>query len=121
PRLAGRYLMDQPNLLSERKGAVIGFAAAIIVVGAIRFALSLSRVPDEIVTYASMTVVITVGWIYFAIVCPKWKDRLIAAYVLFVPYTLVVIVTLGYSYVTGNATIFQRHEPEFTLPAGQHL
>src|ERR1700756_4967565 len=113
--------MNQPNLLSERRGAAAGFAAAIVVVGAIRFALSLSGVPDEIATYSSMTIVITVGWIYFAIVCPKWKDRLIAAYVLFVPYTLVEIVTLGYTYVTGNATIFQRHEHEFTLTVGQHL
>jgi hypothetical protein len=113
--------MNQPNVLSERRGAVIGFAAAIVVVGAVRFALSLSGVPDEIVTWCSMTLVITGGWIYFAIVCSRWKDRLIAAYVLFVPYTLVEIVALGYTYVTGNPSIFQRHEHAFTLTAGQHL
>jgi hypothetical protein len=113
--------MNQPNLLSERRGAVVAFAAAIVVVGAIRFALSLSGVPDQIATYFSMTLVITVGWIYFAIVCSKWKDRLIAAYVLFLPYTAVEIVTLGYTYFTGNPTIFQRHDHEFSLTAGQHL
>ena len=107
--------MNQSNLRSEKKGAVIGFAAAILVAGALRFVLTLSGVPDEITRYSSMTAVIALGMIYFAIVCPKWKDRLLAAYVLFVPYTLVVIVTLGYTFVTGNHTIFQRHDHAFGL------
>jgi hypothetical protein len=108
--------MDQPDLLSERRGAAAGFAAAIVMVGAIRFALSLSGVPDKIATYSSMTLVITVGWIYFAIVCPKWKDRLIAAYVLFVPYTLVEIVTLGYTSSMPPCRIIWRTQADLSQP-----
>ena len=113
--------MNQSNLLSEKKGAVIGFVAAILVVGTLRFVLTLLGVPDEITTYSSMTGVIVIGMIYFAIACPRWNDRLLAAYVLFLPYTLVEIVTLGYTFVTGNYTIFQRHDHAFGLTVGQHL
>lgn len=114
--------MYQSSLLWGKKRTVIGFVIAILAVGALRFALSLAGVPDRLTTYCSMTLVIVVGTPYFAIVCPRWSDRLLAAYVLFLPYTLVDVVALGYTWLTGNPTIFQRHEHiAFGLTAGQHL
>lgn len=113
--------MSQSSLLWEKKGTVIGFAVAVLVVGALRFGLSLAGVPDRITTFSSMTVVIIVGALYFAIVCSRWSDRLLATYALFLPYTLVDVVALGYTWLTGNPTIFQRHEHAFGLTVGEHL
>lgn len=113
--------MHESGLLPAKKAAVIGFVVAILAVGSLRFALSVSGVPDRLATYCSMTAVIVLGMIYFAIVCAKWKDRLLAAYVLFLPYTFVDVIALGYTWVTGQPTIFQRHEHAFGLTVGQHL
>ena len=47
---------------------------------------------------------------------------MLAAYVLFVPYTLIAVLALGYTWVTGIPTIFQRHEHSMTgLTIGQHF
>jgi hypothetical protein len=73
------------NLLSTRKTAVAGFVAAILIVGVLRVTLTLSGVPDRITTFFSISVVIAVGIIYFGVTCRKWRDRMLAAYVLFVP------------------------------------
>ena len=113
--------MNDSRLLSTRKSAVIGFAAAILTVGGLRFALTLSGVPDRLTTYSSMSVVILAGIIYFGIICTTWKDRLLAAAALYLPYTLVAVIGLGYTWETGRRTIFQPHEHMFGLSAGQHL
>ena len=110
------------HLLSTRKTAVVGFVAAILIVGVLRVTLTLSGVPDRITTFFSITVVIVVGMIYFGVTCRKWRDRMLAAYVLFVPYTLIAVPALGYTWVTGVPTIFQRHEHSMTgLTIGQHF
>ena len=113
--------MHNFNLFREHRGAVTGFVLTILAVGSLRFVLTLLDVPDRITTYSSITLVILVGLIYFAFACPKWRDRLLAAYLLFVPYTFVEVVTLGYTWVTGRFTIFHRHEHAFGLTVGQHL
>ena len=47
---------------------------------------------------------------------------MLAAYVLFVPYTLIAVPALGYTWITGVPTIFQRHEHSMTgLTIGQHF
>src|SRR5262245_13397715 len=110
------------HLLSTRKTAVVGFVAAILIVGVLRVTLTLSGVPDRITTFFSISVVIAVGMIYFGVTCREWRDRMLAGYVLFVPYTLIAVPALGYTWVTGVPTIFQRHEHSMTgLTIGQHF
>jgi hypothetical protein len=115
-----RLAMDS-HLFSTRKTAVIAFVAAILIVGISRLTLSLAGVPDSMTTFLSISVVISVGMIYFGIVCTTWRDRLMAAYVLFVPYTLIAVTALSYTWITGVSTIFQRHEHSMTgLTVGWH-
>jgi hypothetical protein len=110
------------TLFSTRKPAVTAFVAAILIVGALRVTLSLAGVPDRITTFFSITLVISVGLIYFGIVCRQWRDRVFAAYALFVPYTAIAVLALGYTWITGVPTIFQRHELSMTgLTVGWHM
>ena len=113
--------MHDSSLLPARKPALIGFAAAILVVGGLRFALTLSGIPDSVTTFFSMTVVILIGLVYFSIVCTTWRDCLRAALFLYLPYTLVVSIGLGYTWVAGRHTVFQPHEQMFGLSVGQHF
>ena len=103
------------------KPAIKLFIAAIVVVGAIRFALSVSGAPDAIVKYVSMTAVITVGMVYFALTCKTWKERMKAAYLLILPYMLVEGVALAYTVVTRKPTIFHAPEYSFRTTPGVHL
>jgi len=82
---------------------VPGFVAAILIVGFLRVTLTLSGVPDRFTTFFSISVVIAVSMIYFGVTCRQWRDRVLAAYVLFVPYTLIAVPALGYTWVTVNA------------------
>jgi small basic protein len=91
------------DLHSTRKTAVPGFVAAILIVGFLRVTLTLSGVPDRFTTFFSISVVIAVSMIYFGVTCRQWRDRVLAAYVLFVPYTLIAVPALGYTWVTVNA------------------
>ena len=113
--------MNNFSLFREHRGTVTWFVLTILGVGILRFLLSLMGVPDQLTTYSSMTVVILIGLIYFAIACRSWRDRLAAAYLLFLPYTFVEVVTLGYTRITGQFTIFHRHEHALGLTVGQHL
>ena len=110
------------RLLSTQRTAVIVFVAAILTVGILRVTLSLAGVPDQITTFFSITVVLVAGILYFGITSREWRDRMQAAYVLFVPYTLIAVPALGYTWITGVPTIFQRHEESMTgLTIGQHF
>ena len=114
--------MNSSNLLSTRRKPVIGFVAAILIVGILRLGLTLAGVPDRITTFFSISVVIGIGAIYFGITCRGWRDRMLAAYVLFVPYTVIAVAALAYTWITGVPTIFQRHELSMTgLTVGTHL
>jgi hypothetical protein len=94
------------------------FIGAIVLVGAIRFGLTISGVPDDVTKYASMTVVILVGSIFFAITEPARKERLKSAFLLVLPYMLIEVFAIGYTWASGRPTIF--HSPEYnfgtTLP-----
>ena len=89
------------------------FIAAILAVGAIRFALSVAGAPNGLVKYASMSAVISAGAVYVGVVCETWKNRLKAAYLLILPYMAIEALALGYSLATGSQTIF--HAPEYSF------
>jgi len=89
------------------------FISAIVVVGAVRFALSVSGVPDQIVKFVSMTVIILAGTFYFSIVSSSHKERLKDAYLLILPYMLVEVFALGFTWATGRRTIFHTAEYSF--------
>jgi len=89
------------------------FAAAIIVMGIIRFILTLSGLPDSTVKYFSMTAIIIVGTFYFALTTASHKDRLKASYILLIPYMLVEVTALGYAWTSGRPSIF--HAKDYSL------
>ena len=93
-----------------------GFIAAIVTVGVIRFVLSVSGLPNSTVKYVSMSVVILAGTIYFAFATPTHKGRLKDAYLLILPYLIVEVLALGYTWATGHQTIF--HAEEYSLGYG---
>ena len=92
------------------------FIAAIVAAGVIRFALSVAGLPNSTVKYASMTVIILAGAVYFALTTPTHNGKLKAAYLLILPYLVVEIVALAYTWITGRGTIF--HAPEYSLGYG---
>lgn len=96
------------------------FIAAILAVGAIRFGLTVAGVPDSIVKYASMTVIIMAGAIYFAIIAPTHKERLKAAYLLILPYMTVEVLALAYTWASGRHTIFHTPPYDFGVSMAQH-
>jgi len=93
-----------------------GFILAIVAVGIIRFVLSVSGFPNSIVKFASMSVVILAGAIYFSYATPTHKGRLKDAYFLILPYLVIEVLALGYTWVTGHQTIF--HAQEYSLGFG---
>jgi len=93
-----------------------GFIAAITAVGVVRFVLSIAGLPNSTVKYVSMTLIILAGVVYFALTTPTHKGRLKAAYLLIMPYLVVEVLALGYTWMTGRATIF--HAREYSLGYG---
>ncbi len=89
---------------------------AIFAMGIIRFALSFAGAADNVVKYASMTVLLIASSIYFAIICDARKDRLKAAYLLILPYMIVEVAALSYTWATGKQTIF--HAPQYSFGTG---
>ena len=94
-------------------GALPIFVAAVFGAGSVRFGLSLSGVDTNLTRYASMTVVITVAILYFAVRETQRPERLIISYALIAPYMLVETLSLGYTWRTGTATIF--HTPPYDV------
>jgi hypothetical protein len=92
-----------------RKGAIVGFMVAIILVGLVRFGLTVSGAPDEVSKYSSMTVVILAGCVYFGAARRSWKELLTVSYLLILPYMAVELAGIGYTWATGRTTIF--HAP----------
>lgn len=89
------------------------FAAAILGVGGLRFALSVSPAGYQWARYASMTAVIIAGVVYFAPRTPDRTGRALVSYGLIVPYMAVEIAGLGYTWWRGRETIF--HADPYTL------
>ena len=82
------------------------FIAAVLAMGVIRFALTISGLPDGIVKYFSMSVILLAGTLYFALRTDTHKERLWASYLLFFPYMIIEVAALGYTWVSGHPTIF---------------
>ena len=97
-----------------------GFIAAIFIVGVIRFALTITNFPDSVVKYFSMTVVSMAGVVYFGIATGTHKERLKAAYLLILPYMVVEVAALGYTWASGRQTIFHSTEYSFGVSVAQH-
>jgi len=93
-----------------------GFMAAIAAVGIVRFVLSVSGFPNSTVKFVSMSVIILAGAIYFSLTTPTHKGRLKAAYFLILPYLVIEVLALGYTWITGQPTIF--HAQEYSLGYG---
>src|SRR5262249_46207185 len=96
------------------------FIIAIAAMGIFRFTLSVSGVPNEIAKYFSMTAIILAGTIYFAIATTTHKGRLKAAYLLVLPYLTVEVLALGYTWATGQQTIFHAREYSLGTSIGVH-
>jgi hypothetical protein len=75
--------------------------AAILVIGVIRFVLTIVGLPNSVVKYASMSVIIAAGAI------------------LILPYMIVEVAALGFTWATGRETIF--HAAEYSLGSGTAL
>ena len=92
------------------------FVSAILAVGVARFALTIAGVSNDVVKYASMTVLVTAGALYFAVASSTHKERLKDAYLLILPYMIVEVAALGFTWATGHDTIF--HAAEYTMGYG---
>lgn len=103
------------------KRAAAGFVAAILLVGLLRFGLTVARTPDTTTRYASMSVVILAGCVYFGAAGLKWKQLAVVAYLLILPYMAVELAGIGYTWVTGRATIFHVPQYSFGMPIAHHF
>jgi hypothetical protein len=95
--------------------------AAILVVGLIRFALTASGAPNQITRFASMTVVILAGCVYFGTLQLPWRDLVKVSYLLILPYMAIETAALGYTWATGRPTIFHAREYSFGMPVSLHF
>ena len=86
---------------------------AIAGMGVLRFILDISGLPIQVVKYFSMTAIMLVSSIYFAIATTTHKERLKAAYLIVMPYMIVEVLALGYTWASGRQTIF--HAAEYSL------
>ena len=89
------------------------FMASIFGMGVLRFLLTLSGLPDSTVKYFSMSAVIILGTLYFAVTTPTHRARLHAAFFLIIPYMLVEVAALAYTWATGHRTIF--HSADYSM------
>lgn len=89
------------------------FIALIFVTGIARFVLSIAGLPNSTVKYVSMTAVIAAGAVFFAFVLRTHRERLYAAYLLILPYMIIEVAALSYTWASGRPTIF--HTPEYSL------
>ena len=96
------------------------FIAAIAAMGIVRFVLDRAGLPIDVVKYFSMTVVMILGSIYFAIATTTHKERLKAAYLLVTPYMTIEVLALGYTWASGHQTIFHAKEYSFGVSIGLH-
>jgi len=96
------------------------FIGAIAAMGVIRFTLNQAGVPDSIVKYFSMTVIMMAGTLYFAVASTSHKQRLKAAFLLVLPYMAVESLALGYTWATGHQTIFHAEQYSMGFSIAQH-
>ena len=86
------------------------FIVAIAAMGVVRFILDANDLPKDVVKYFSMTAIMIIGSVYFAIATATHKERLKDSYRLVMPYMTIEVIALGYTWATGHQTIFQATE-----------
>ena len=96
------------------------FIVTIAVMGVVRFILDASGLPEDVVKYFSMTAIMIIGSLYFAIATATHKERLKASYLLIMPYMTVEVIALGYTWATGHQTIFHAAEYSMGTSIGVH-
>src|SRR5262249_50082824 len=96
------------------------FIGAIAGMGVLRFILNMNGVPNETVKYFSMTAIILIASVYFAIVTTTHKERLKAAYLIIMPYMIIEVLALGYTWISGRQTIFHTAPYTFGVSIGTH-
>src|SRR2546425_4700758 len=92
------------------------FIVAIAAMGVVRFVLDFHGIPKDVVKYFSMTVIMIAGSLYFGIASSTHKERLKAAYLLILPYMLIEVAALGFTWASGRPTIF--HAREYSMGTG---
>lgn len=102
------------------KSSIKWFMAFILLTGIARFALTVFGLPNTAIRFASMSVVIAIGAVYFAINSSTHMDRLKDAYLLILPYMSVEVAALLYTWWSGRPTIFHAAEYSFGTSIGQH-
>jgi hypothetical protein len=105
--------MEKLKAVIEKQRQVWWFVAAIVLAGAIRLGLTLIGVPNAVTKFASMSAVILVACFYLGWKTRSFKERLVVSYLLILPYMLVEVIGLGYTWASGRETIF--HAPEYSL------
>jgi hypothetical protein len=103
------------------KRAIVGFMVAILLVGLVRFTLTVLGTPDGATRYASMTAVILAGCVFFGASSSSWKELLAVSYFLILPYMAVELFGIGYTWATGTTTIFHTPEYSFGLDLDLHF
>jgi len=93
--------------------ALKAFIIAIAAMGVLRFILTVSGLPNNVVKYFSMTAIMTIAQVYFAAVTSSHKERLKVSFFLVMPYMIVEVLALGYTWASGRQTIF--HASEYTM------
>ena len=96
------------------------FIAAIAGMGIVRFALDRAGVPMDVVKYFSMTAIMIIGSVYFAVATATHKERLKDSYLLVMPYMAIEVLALGYTWMTGYQTIFHAKEYSLGSSVAQH-
>ena len=95
--------------------------AVIAGVGILRFVLTVAGIPDNLVKYCSMTAVIMAGVLYFAVATNTHKERLYASFFLILPYMIVEVLALGYTWASGRPTIFHSADYSLGFPLATHM
>jgi len=72
------------------------------------------------VKYFSMTAIMIIGSVYFAVATATHKERLKDSYLLVMPYMAIEVLALGYTWMTGYQTIFHAKEYSMGSSIGQH-
>jgi small basic protein len=88
--------------------------------GVIRFLLTVIGLPDSTVKYFSMSVVIALGALYFALTTRTHRERLHAAFFLIIPYMIIEVAALAYTWATGQQTIFHSADYSLGFSIAQH-
>ena len=103
-----------------QRPAIKVFVGAILLMGVIRFALTVAGFPDSTVTYFSMSAIIMTAMVYFGIATETHTERLKAAWIVVFPYMLIEVAALIHTWVTGQRTIFHTEETSLGFPIAMH-